>query len=585
MNMFFDATLRNTVRQLARKEPIVDKSDEAYQRPRDVTTDMLTWMRRGATDVEFSFMALINGTGGSGKTTLAMMFATVLMNSDKSRVLALWNTPDSLEVAIKKQVKVYLPQGEGDTWADRVITIKKVSDVKKNYIVIVDEGVLNINAKRALNDDMVEFEKMISIARHLRVVVICNSIFQGGVTKSFRSSAQLKVYKLMPSDNIKEFKSDFVKANAELLTKLKKPEALIECSHPKFMKSGYIFMDLLDYCPWYNMEISQSMGATGSADFGKDKRLVIEDRIRTVADMAMASLGEKFGFDKSKKWCTQQIIRAWMREAKLDDLEDMEKVVGKIVDTIQYKLLFFNQTNDLGTATSVLAPTNKPRHDQSPDTPTTIRQDANTPGIAKLKKNTGDLLSDGFDYGQFFYDCAKSQQYDEKTRLLSKLTMQGFTLVQLCEHPKIGMSETWVTNLRSVLLRDWFGYWAEWAWARVLDVEPPTDIYGDRPDLIIQVDRDYMGLHFPAGSIFSVKFKIDKTATQPFTQWTEGDDRGDLNPEYTEAVARGSIYYLIILNPRWSVTHFYVKKVDPHGLRMIEARKPRGRNADAVLLP
>ena len=60
-----------------------------------------------------------------------MMFATVLMNSDKSRVLALWNTPDSLEVAIKKQVKVYLPQGEGDTWADRVITIKKVSDVKK----------------------------------------------------------------------------------------------------------------------------------------------------------------------------------------------------------------------------------------------------------------------------------------------------------------------------------------------------------------------------------------------------------------------------------------------------------------------
>lgn len=583
--MFFGSTLRDTVKSLSSRKPApsTEKVDDRNI-PKDITSELISWLRKGATDPEFSFMALINGTGGAGKTTLAMMFATILMNSDKSRMMALWNTPESLEKAIKKQVKVYLPDGEGDEWAKRVVTIKKVAEIKRDYIVIVDEGVLNINAKRALNDDMVEFEKMITIARHLRIVIIANSIFQGGVTKSFRSSSQLKIYKLMPPDNIKEFDSSFVKENVEMLTKLKKPEALIECSHPKFMKQGYIYMDLLDYCPWYNLEISQSMGATGTADFGKDKRVTLEERIREVSDQAVESLGSKLGFDKSDKWCNQQILRAWMRENLFDDYVDLEKEVSKIVDTIKYKLLFYGQNHDINTATAVLAPTNRKQRPQTP-TPITLQPTDTPPSLSAITQGTGDLISDGFDYGQFFYDCSVGQNHDEKTRAIAKLTMQGYPLAQLHEHPTVNMSETWVTNRRSELLGDWFGYWAEWCWARVLGEDPNSDVYGDRPDLILAADHDYMGIRLPMGTICSIKFKIEKTANLKFSQWTDGSDRGDLNPEYQEAVARGTPYYLIILNPRWSVNHFYLKEIDPNGPRMVEARKPRGRNNDTVLLP
>lgn len=583
--MFFGGTLRDTVRSLSRKPSASPPSPvEDRNTPIDITRDFVTWLRKGATDPEFSFMALINGTGGAGKTTLAMMIANVLLSSDKSRTLALWNTPESLEKAIKKQLKVYLPESDGDGWAKRVITIKKVKDIQKDYIVLVDEGVLNMNAKRALNDDMVEFEKMITIARHLRIVILMNSIFQSGVAKSFRVSSQLKIYKLMPIENIKEFDSDFVKHNIDLLTKLKKPEALIQCSHPKFMRSGYIYMDLLDYCPWYNMEISQSMGASGTADFGKDKRAEMEERIRVVSDEAMESLGSKLGLEKSDKWCNQQILRAWLRENKLEEYDELEKQVSKIIDTIKYKLLFIGQSRDMSAAANVLAPASR----QSVLPSMNDQQDTlhpRPPAMTGMLRDTGDLLSDGFDYGQFFYDCAVSQQYDEKSRLLAKLTMQGYTLVQMCDHPLISMSETWVTNVRSDMNNNWFGYWAEWAWARVIGVEPNREIYGNRPDLIIDEERTYMGVTFGAGTIFSIKFKIEKATTLKFTQWTEGDDRGDLDPEYQEALARGTGYYIVVLNPRWSVNHFYLKEIDPNGLRTIEVRKPRGRNNDAVLLP
>jgi hypothetical protein len=350
------------------------------------------------------------------------------------------------------------------------------------------------------------------------------------------------------------------------------------------MRQGYIYMDLLDYCPWYNMEISQSMGATGTADFGKDKRVTLEERIREVSDQAVESLGSKLGFDKSDKWCNQQILRAWMRENMFEDYADLEKEVSKIVDTIKYKLLFYNQNHDINTASAVLAPTNRKQR-TSTATPTTQRSDDGPPGLSAMTRDTGNLISDGFDYGQFFHDCSAGQNHDEKTRAIARLTMQGYTLAQLCEHPTVNMSETWVTNRRAELLGDNFGYWAEWAFARVIGEQPNSEVYGDRPDLIITADRDYMGTRLPMGTICSIKFKIEKTANLKFTQWTEGDDRGDLNPEYQEAVARGTPYYLVILNPRWSTNHFYLKEVDPTGTRTIEVRKPRGRNNDTVLLP
>jgi hypothetical protein len=537
----------------------------------DLTDEFVQFLRNGATNTEFSFLALQYGTGGGGKTAGAFIIISILLLSDPKRKLALWQTPPDLELIVKKKLIMYMGGKRGEEMAARVRTITFTHQIEENDIILVDEGVITLNAKEALTNDAKEFEKFTTGARHMRVIIIVNSITLG-VIKAYRLIAHLEIYKLITKKMIKELKSDFLKEHLDKVMNLEPWESLIESSHKKWKnKEGFISMKLSDYCPWYDDEISRSLDTLGSGDISIAKDQMVEKMIDDIASKAI----EYFSDKEEKHWANPRVIRAWMRKYHNEIWREIGTKSRDIVDTIKLKMLEDGvDIDDLGNDDVEEEPESEyistEEYDDMMEAPHRDAAESSDP------RGTEAMAS-------FFFDCARKAGYNEKQALISSYTVKGYALQDMAELNRIGYSESYITQIRKDMSEKWFGYWAEWWFAVLLGEDPNTAMNDNRPDLITTMPTEYRGHRFETGTIFTIKFRVQKRNAETFYQngGINNQLKPNFTPEYTEALENGKMYYFAFFNPKWSTDHYFLKLIDPNGPIVVTVEKP---SQDTVML-
>jgi hypothetical protein len=203
--------------------------------------------------------------------------------------------------------------------------------VDVNAILIIDEGVLNANAKEALMKEMVDFEQDLSFSRHKRIIALMNSV-DDGVLLGFRKKAHIMIYKQLTKGFVDNVRNDkFVKTHSYDLTKLAVNEAIVYSTYKYFNnRIGKLKLDLKVYCPWYTDKISRNMAnETFSAQYN---RFSEKDKLAThYAKIAV----DFFGADL-KKPRMQSVMLGWFKHVYPDQYFDLQRVIKDIYPAAMY---------------------------------------------------------------------------------------------------------------------------------------------------------------------------------------------------------------------------------------------------------
>ena len=91
----------------------------------------------------------------------------------------------------------------GKKYFDR---IERLDEIEFNDIVIIDEGIISVNAKQALTKGMRDFDKFLAVLRHKRGCLFV--LFQQfEVIKSLREMSDMTLYKSLPRKLIRKRKT------------------------------------------------------------------------------------------------------------------------------------------------------------------------------------------------------------------------------------------------------------------------------------------------------------------------------------------------------------------------------------------
>lgn len=321
---------------------------------------------------DMSFLALIEGMKGSGKTTFALTIADLIYRIDNHREILVWQCPDDLidslyevnwcsryntvcERALGEMEwsnstpKYYVKKGKNQVQASfqkneekhRICSFddkKKVDDCKTckhykdglrhfrkitklteityNSVVVMDETVITANAKLALTKAMRNWDKFLMVARHKRCILLC--LFQRPeILKSMRETKDMSLYKRLAEERILEEKKDkFLKEHAYTLQKLGKGQTIIRSQYYYFDKTGLIETKAPE---WYNERISMSY--ENEEDFIDDKA---EDRksLNFARELAQWLIDHHIVIESSdEKVGAKGILRGEFPEATNKDLQ------------------------------------------------------------------------------------------------------------------------------------------------------------------------------------------------------------------------------------------------------------------------
>ena len=558
--MAFDGELFDDLKRHFSYRRNVEKKDD--KKIADLTKEFVKFLKDGASNDEFSALILQYGTGGGGKTAGAFIISTILMASDAKRKLALWQTPPALEEVIKKKLIYYMGEEKGMQWASRVRTITFTNEIEENDIVLIDEGVISMNAKDALTNDAKQFEKFITGARHVRVVIIVNSISLG-VIKAYRMMAHVEIYKLMTKKTLKGIESDFLKDNIEKVMMLEPWESLLESCHKKWKnKEGYINLKLSDYCPWFDGEVSKSLASVGSGDFTVSKDKQIEVMIEDISGKAIEFFADK----EPKLWANSRVVRAWLRKHHYEQWREIGTRARDILDTIKLKMVEAGEDIDIS--------------DEEPESLTADEYERIMEEPDREFEENGDS-SPGEAMAHYFFQKAMESGYNRQQAFIAYYTVKGYGLQDMAELATIGLSESYITQIRKDMSEKWFGFWAEWWFAKLID--EPANISAMQPgvpDLITSKPTEYKGHRFETGTIFTIKFRVQRRNVETFYQNGGVNNQLEPNftPEFLKASEEGKPYYFAFFNPKWSGDHYFIREIDPNDEIVVTVEKPSTDN-------
>ena len=164
----------------------------------DITTEFFSFLAKERDEPESSFIVVIKGKSGTGKTTDALSIAHSMLASDPRRFVAARVGPFSIRCGDGEQVR-------------RVRKIDSFHQVQPNDIVVADEFV---SSGRVYKDELYELECLVTMARHRRVCIIM--IAQNDVSTHISRRAHVSI------------------------TTIDKGLTFIESSYRRFMKSGIV---------------------------------------------------------------------------------------------------------------------------------------------------------------------------------------------------------------------------------------------------------------------------------------------------------------------------------------------------------
>lgn len=355
---------------------------------------------------DFSFIGLIIGSTGGGKSTSGLNWCDILHKLD-GRGVDLWQCPQDLidelhsvmwckkhhtvceramgevhwdpntypHINAKGKQYAWHKNGEihrvcnepgvettddcfkcphfkdGLTHFRRVETLEQVGF---GNALFIDEGILSLNAKEALSKDKRDWAKFLMVSRHKRLVVFC-LLQRYDIIRAIREACHVIVYKRVNKKTVQTERTDkFLVENINVISRLEKHESVIASDHPLF--EGYWRLD--NFVPeWFTPEISMSY-ATETGFLGQ--RDAKEGKKNLVIEMGRYLVRNGFTIDSSDKHAAAKAI-LW------ETFNYYEPTISDIVMAINYyrKILCYDipssevdpdeDDNDPGLTERVLA--------------------------------------------------------------------------------------------------------------------------------------------------------------------------------------------------------------------------------------
>lgn len=219
---------------------------------KDITIDWVNFLKILKKIDDPSFLMWPMSTRGWGKTAFVFSTLNTIMENDKDRFVQFLKSPEMLI----KNIEKYCP----DDLKGRFSSINKLREVEDYAILIIDEGLINANASNALFNEMKRLEGFLSSSRHYDVIFMINST-NFKILRTIRGLIDIKIYKHLSPTFFIEYKNEdpILQDYEHIITKLKKPEAIVFSGFEHFEKIGRINFDYEIYCPWYNSTISKNM--------------------------------------------------------------------------------------------------------------------------------------------------------------------------------------------------------------------------------------------------------------------------------------------------------------------------------------
>lgn len=469
----------------------------------DISEGYVVFLESDKKRVKNSFIIWVIGGRGWGKTSLTFNEINILLKDNPKRFVQFLKGPTQLIENIKEACPEELE--------DRFESIFKTRDIKKNAILVIDEGLLGLNAKEALKTEMRNLGKFLSKSRHPNIIVLINSV-NLNILSEFRDMIDMVIYKHCASTFIKNNRGrdPFLEEYSEIITDLREWEGIMVSNYKWFEKFGTISLKYEDWCPWFNDKISRYQKET-SSDVVFDESNRIINNNKKIAIQIINEIGfiyhKRGGFDL---FCT------WLSDVHPDIYYDNQTQLKKIFNFYKY-FLDENEQDEIDTKEKIVP-------------------------IKYIEKES-------------FSDFVRRVIPDNNIARVGEACARGESVTYILDNNK-DLKKNFVENTFKLLKNEAVTYrlgylfekWIAYSYFGI-PVELIDELVGgankNKPDLIWE-DKIYtMKTNYT-----DIKNKIK------FSQSTE------LSPEYKEAKKRGCNYTLIFLNTKWS-QHLIFREIDP----------------------
>jgi hypothetical protein len=279
---------------------------------KDITNDFANWFKRSGLKNEdgtyvyrdHSGIILIIGKRRSGKGVTSYNIVELLQKHDPSRILCVWKAPP--------KVVPYL-----NSVGIKAKNVESHKDLPKNCIWFIDEGILNVNAKKALTKFARQMDEIISVISHKRIIMII-TFQRWQIFASLIEQSDCIIYKKLGERMMNRARNDpFLKENKELINKLPKEKAFVECDLDGYEATGFVSIGLPS---WYSPILSESY-----EDINLDFELN-EDKKRNVLleEIAIELLKNGRVYDPKDKIGKETLISVIKKTYENDKLKSSE---------------------------------------------------------------------------------------------------------------------------------------------------------------------------------------------------------------------------------------------------------------------
>lgn len=513
---------------------------------------------------EFSFMAMISGDTGEGKTTLENILITLLLKNPRRYVVFFKGQQSTVE-EYRRQVPAL---------KDRFYAIDYLMEIYKlplpaplvpgiEFVFVADEGGLDMTGKEALRLEMRSLVKFFKKSRHLKVIAIVLDQTKS-VLKDYRTMCHFRFYKSLNDDYFEEQKDPWAKRFREQIINLLEEETVVRAKYKYFtnlpnekmielsqkmnvddeegeddseehrkerrmlkralIRRGYLRLSAKKYAPWSLKEsISQNL-QTEVIDHDYAKQAKTEVKINELAHL----VADKYG-DRLLKSKASNLVQAWLKQTYPIETYTL---ATRMKDIYNQALLILDEKGELykpkaGSLQKVAQATLV--------SPAPIQPVENSISFAEYVKQVVGQVDPM--WGEIAYEWAKGKSNrDTADDLKISRNSIGPFLQQFTQMGINGQDQ-----LRSgYLFEDWF------ALVHGGDIRGAVPHNLQLPDFI-----DHQG------NIYQLKCQSNTTSSQRYKI------PQDCEPEYKEAVKQGKPFYFANLNIKWEEEP-QIKQINPN---------------------
>lgn len=260
---------------------------------RDITSQFINFLQSDKNRKQNSFIMWHIAMRKGGKTGLTFIELNQILKDNPKRFVQFYKVPDLLVDTVYEKLKEY-DKNLYEEYKGRFECINKIRKIRQNGIVVIDEGLIGANAKEALKVGMRNLGKYLSKSRHPNNIVIINSV-NLNILSEFRDMIDIAIYKRVGSKFImnNERRDPILDKLASYLTRLHPQHGFLFSDYWDFEKIGGIDIELDDYCPWFDDDISRYHQHT-SPDVAFDEEKRLNTKLDKIAKQVIDEVGDTF---------------------------------------------------------------------------------------------------------------------------------------------------------------------------------------------------------------------------------------------------------------------------------------------------